>query len=166
MGRHVGRKGRLWTAPAVLCAALTLSACGIGRFETASPTLSGTPAKPNRTVAHTPALRGWDMAEMSACGIRFGKALQLTNVLRDCPKDLRIGRCYLPVSDPHALLKPENFPAISDLYHHWLDVAAEHLDAGWQYTMHLPRRRARLRIASSGATRGDRIGSTICSSAT
>jgi len=55
MGRHVGRKGRLWVAPAVLCAALTLSACGIGRFETASPTLSGTPAKPNRTVAHTPA---------------------------------------------------------------------------------------------------------------
>src|SRR5437764_12396799 len=55
MGRHVGRKGRLWAAPAVLCAALTLSACGIGRFETASPTLSGTPAKPNRTVAQTPA---------------------------------------------------------------------------------------------------------------
>src|SRR5216684_2315673 len=56
MGRHVGRKGRLWVAPAVLCAALTLSACGnIGRFETSGPTLSGTPAKPNRTVAHTPA---------------------------------------------------------------------------------------------------------------
>ncbi|MFC5864042.1 phytoene/squalene synthase family protein [Acidicapsa dinghuensis] len=29
-------------------------------------------------------------------GIRFGKALQYTNVLRDCGKDLRIGRCYLP----------------------------------------------------------------------
>jgi len=48
------------------------------------------------TVAHTPALRGWDVAEMSACGVRFGKALQLTNVLRDCPRDLRIGRCYFP----------------------------------------------------------------------
>ena len=29
-------------------------------------------------------------------GIRFGKALQMTNILRDCGKDLRIGRCYLP----------------------------------------------------------------------
>ena len=45
----------LLAAPAVLCAALTLSACGnLGRFETAAPSLSA-PAKPNRTVAQTPA---------------------------------------------------------------------------------------------------------------
>src|SRR6266478_1488246 len=29
-------------------------------------------------------------------GIRFGKGLQLVNVLRDLPADLRQGRCYLP----------------------------------------------------------------------
>src|SRR5262245_43653326 len=51
------RRGRsLWAAPALLCAAATLSACGdMGRFTTPGPTLSGTPAKPNRTVAQTPA---------------------------------------------------------------------------------------------------------------
>jgi farnesyl-diphosphate farnesyltransferase len=29
-------------------------------------------------------------------GIRFGKGLQLVNILRDVPEDLRKGRCYLP----------------------------------------------------------------------
>ncbi|MCI0440036.1 MAG: squalene/phytoene synthase family protein, partial [Chloroflexi bacterium] len=51
------------------------------------------------TMAHTPSLRRWDAARMSEVGVRFGKALQLTNVLRDVPKDLRIGRCYLPQSE-------------------------------------------------------------------
>ena len=52
--RRNGR--RLWAAPALLCAALALSACGdMSRFETASPSPSAAPAKPNRTVAQTPA---------------------------------------------------------------------------------------------------------------
>ena len=29
-------------------------------------------------------------------GVRFGKALQMTNILRDIPEDLRFGRCYIP----------------------------------------------------------------------
>ena len=33
---------------------------------------------------------------MADLGVRFGKALQMTNVLRDVPTDLRIGRCYIP----------------------------------------------------------------------
>ena len=40
-------------------------------------------------------------------GIRFGKSLQMINILRDIPEDLRFGRCYIP---EHALsrynLKP------------------------------------------------------------
>jgi len=56
-GRGEGITGRsLSAAAALLCAALTLSACGnIGRLETASPSSSAAPAKPNRTVAQTPA---------------------------------------------------------------------------------------------------------------
>jgi farnesyl-diphosphate farnesyltransferase len=49
------------------------------------------------TRAYTPALKEWDETEMGRLGIGFGKALQYTNVLRDCPRDLRIGRCYLPL---------------------------------------------------------------------
>ncbi|WP_258403328.1 squalene/phytoene synthase family protein, partial [Burkholderia multivorans] len=48
------------------------------------------------TAMHTRAARGWDVPAMRERGIRFGKALQMTNILRDCAKDLRIGRCYLP----------------------------------------------------------------------
>src|SRR5262245_45831714 len=54
--QQIGRQRRsLWAAPALLCAAVSLSACGdIGRFQTPGPTLSS-PAKPSRTVAQTPA---------------------------------------------------------------------------------------------------------------
>jgi len=52
--RERGTSRRLWAASALLCAAFALAACGdIGRFQTASPAAS--PAKPNRTVAQTPA---------------------------------------------------------------------------------------------------------------
>ncbi|HEY8991731.1 MAG TPA: squalene/phytoene synthase family protein, partial [Luteolibacter sp.] len=33
-------------------------------------------------------------------GIAYGKGLQLVNILRDLPRDLAAGRCYLPVTDP------------------------------------------------------------------
>lgn len=32
-------------------------------------------------------------------GIAYGEGLQLVNILRDLPEDLKTGRCYLPVSD-------------------------------------------------------------------
>lgn len=56
-GPQPGRKGRsLWAAPALVCAAVGLASCGdISRFQTPGPTLSSGPAKPNRTVAQTPA---------------------------------------------------------------------------------------------------------------
>jgi predicted small lipoprotein YifL len=47
---------RLLAAPALLCAAFTLAACGnMGRFEAAAPASTTSPVKPNRTVAQTPA---------------------------------------------------------------------------------------------------------------
>ncbi len=98
-------------------------------------------------VAHLPALRDWNVDEMCRLGVRFGKGLQLVNVLRDIPKDLRIGRCYLRVEDPRALLDPKKFEAIRALYNRWLDTALDHLDAGWQYTMKIPRSETRLRLA-------------------
>ncbi len=53
--RDRGTGRRLWAAGALLCAVLTLSACGgIDRFTTAAPS-PGNPAKPARTVAQTPA---------------------------------------------------------------------------------------------------------------
>ena len=47
-------------------------------------------------VTHRKRLGDWALREMSEEAVSFGKALQLTNVLRDVPGDLANGRCYLP----------------------------------------------------------------------
>ena len=105
-------------------------------------------------VAHRPRLARWDLSRMRALGIRFGKALQLTNVLRDVPRDLRQGRCYLPRQDlarwglePHELLDPGRAAAARPLLGEWLHTALDHYEAAWQYTFAIPRREARMRLA-------------------
>ena len=84
---------------------------------------------------------------MLAMGIRFGKGLQLTNILRDMPADLRRGRCYIPQEmlnevslRPADLLKPDALPQLRPVLTRLLRVALEHLDQGWLYTMAIPRR--------------------------
>ncbi len=95
-----------------------------------------------------------DDAWLLAQGIRFGKGLQLVNILRDLPADLRRGRCYLPAErlaevglQPVDLLEPASEPRLRPLYHGWLDTAQAHLAAGWAYTCALPRRQFRVRLA-------------------
>jgi farnesyl-diphosphate farnesyltransferase len=105
-------------------------------------------------VAHRPRLARWDLSRMRALGTRFGKGLQLTNVLRDVPRDLRQGRCYLPRQDlarwglePHDLLDPGRAAAARPLLGEWLHTALDHYEAAWQYTFAIPRREARMRLA-------------------
>ena len=87
-------------------------------------------------------------------GIRFGKGLQLVNILRDMPKDLRAGRCYLPRLaldqiglKPVDLLDPASEGRLRPLYDSWRLRAEEHLAAGWRYTCTLPHPHWRLRLA-------------------
>jgi farnesyl-diphosphate farnesyltransferase len=87
-------------------------------------------------------------------GVRFGKGLQLVNILRDIPRDLRKGRCYLPRQSltaaglsPADLLAPDNLARFRPLYDQWLAQAESHLAAGWDYTNALPRGQFRLRLA-------------------
>jgi farnesyl-diphosphate farnesyltransferase len=105
-------------------------------------------------VAHRSRLRHWDPVKMSALGVRFGKGLQLTNVLRDIPRDLRQGRCYLPSRDlallglePRDLLDPAAGRALRPLLVELLNVALDHYEAGWQYTFAIPRAETRMRLA-------------------
>jgi farnesyl-diphosphate farnesyltransferase len=95
-----------------------------------------------------------DDAALLANGVRFGKGLQLVNILRDVPADLRKGRCYLPKQSlseigltPADLLQPANEPRLRPLYNRYLDFAEAHLAAGWNYTNSLPRRAMRVRLA-------------------
>lgn len=87
-------------------------------------------------------------------GIRFGKGLQLVNILRDLPADLRKGRCYVPSAalrevglTPDSLLVPQNETRFRPVYNALLDQAESHLAAGWDYTNTLPRNQIRLRLA-------------------
>jgi farnesyl-diphosphate farnesyltransferase len=86
-------------------------------------------------------------------GVRFGKGLQLVNILRDLPRDLRQGRCYVPRQvlataglTPSDLLSPENRARFQPLYETLLDRAEAHLAAGWDYTNTLPFGQFRLRL--------------------
>jgi len=105
-------------------------------------------------AAHRPRLRGWDLPTMRQLGARFGKALQLTNVLRDVPRDLRQGRCYLPREglarlglSPGDLLSPAAAPAARPLLVELLHTALGHYEAGWRYTFTVPAAEPRLRLA-------------------
>src|SRR5947209_9221272 len=87
-------------------------------------------------------------------GIRFGKGLQLVNILRDIPADLATGRCYLPSPalqivglSPQDLLNRENEPKLRPVYNKWVETAEAHLKVAWQYVMDLPRSWWRLRLA-------------------
>ena len=87
-------------------------------------------------------------------GIRFGKALQMINILRDIPEDLRFGRCYIPEQDlskhgltPEDLLDPENINKFRPLYDEYLDLTNEHLDEAIDYIKMLPETQFRLKAS-------------------
>ena len=87
-------------------------------------------------------------------GIRFGKALQMINILRDIPEDLRFGRCYIP-SDalarydltPNDLLDDGNIDKFRPLYNEYLDLANGHFDAAVEYIRMLPEGQFRLKAS-------------------
>ena len=93
---------------------------------------------------------------MSKLGVRFGKALQMVNVLRDVPRDLGIGRCYIPDRDADAggsdcrglagqgklgCRTPHDCQS-------GIEIALGHVDAAEEYVLAIPRRCLRLRLAA------------------
>jgi farnesyl-diphosphate farnesyltransferase len=95
-----------------------------------------------------------DEASLLRRGVQFGQGLQLVNILRDLPADLRKGRCYLPADElagvglrPADLLQPAVEPRLRPAYDVWLDRAEGWLGAGWVYTNALPWRQVRVRLA-------------------
>jgi farnesyl-diphosphate farnesyltransferase len=97
-----------------------------------------------------------DDDKMIRDGIRFGKGLQLVNILRDLHKDLQLGRCYLPKEQldllglsPGQLLEPSSMERLYPLYLSYLDKAEAYLSDGWRYTTSIPARFVRIRLACS-----------------
>ena len=95
--------------------------------------------------------------ELLCAGVRFGKGLQLLNILRDLSDDLRQGRCYLPQDalrqsglSPKNLAIPsadETRQKIAPLFQRYAQKANQLLMDGWEYTNQLPRRWVRVRLA-------------------
>src|ERR1039457_298389 len=108
-----------------------------------------------------------DEKQFLADGIRFGKGLQLVNILRDLPADLKNGRCYLPLEkltpaelSPENLLRAETGKTFLSLFHAHLDLAEAHLAAGWRYTNALPFGQFRVRLGCGWPILlgGERVG--------
>lgn len=104
--------------------------------------------------AHSPEMARWDVTEMSVMGVRFGKGLQLTNIVKDIARDLRNGRCYVPEPllqeaglQPADLLNEDSLPKFRPVLNRLIRLAVEHLDEGWKYTMAIPASEIRQRLA-------------------
>ena len=104
--------------------------------------------------AHRTALASWKVREMSEIGVRFGKGLQLTNIVKDVAHDLQKGRCYVPSPmlaeaglKPRDLLNQENLSRFRPVLSKLVRMATEHLDQGWMYAMSIPRYETRLRLS-------------------
>jgi len=109
------------------------------------------------SLDHIASLHHWNAEEMLARAVRFGKGLQLTNILRDLAQDLQIGRCYLPRTDLVAVgVEPEHLrgagrrealKTIRPLLNELLETTLSHYQEGWVYTQAIPRREWQLRLA-------------------
>lgn len=104
--------------------------------------------------AYRRGLRSWNVRSMSEVGVRFGKGLQLTNVIKDLAHDLQRGRCYVPEPmlveeglTPRDLLDQQNLARFRPVLNKLIRKAVDHLDQGWLYTMAIPRYETRLRLS-------------------
>ncbi len=89
---------------------------------------------------HVPNYARVGNAEMERLGINFGKGLQLVNILRDLPADLREGRCYLPREEVG-----DDRKDMHKSFDRWMKTAHEHLADGFVYIQNV--RPWRLRYA-------------------
>jgi farnesyl-diphosphate farnesyltransferase len=105
-------------------------------------------------AAHVRQLQRLDLDHMRELGIRFGKGLQLTNILKDIGPDLRLGRCYLPETylqasqlDVFDLRQPGAQERMQPILHRLVRDTLDHLDQAREYIGQLPRRSVRLRLS-------------------
>ena len=87
-------------------------------------------------------------------GQQVGDALQIVNILRDLPTDIRQGRCYFPLTDleqhqlkPTDLRKPEKSAAFKPIEQKWICWGKQNLAQAVPYYRALPKRAWRIRAA-------------------
>lgn len=107
-------------------------------------------------MGHSRSLGHWDRREQSRLGIAYGKGLQMVNILRDAASDLRDGRCYIPEEwlaetglRPGDLLQPANSLFARRALVRGIRLALDHFESAEAYLLSVPRRCARLRLATA-----------------
>lgn len=87
-------------------------------------------------------------------GQQIGDALQMVNILRDLPKDVRNGRCYFPQTDlekkalkPAHLLETANSAKFNSIKEKWITWGKNNLSVGTDYYMALPKKAWQVRAA-------------------
>jgi farnesyl-diphosphate farnesyltransferase len=105
-------------------------------------------------LRHLSTPKDLDRVRLIENSVRFGKGLQLVNILRDLSADLLKGRCYIPQQSlaannlrPVDLLNPATIEKVRPQYDTYLAQAEQHLAAGWTYTNTLPYTWVRVRLA-------------------
>jgi len=93
-------------------------------------------------------------AQLFENAVLFGKALQLINILRDLPEDLRAGRCYIPATvlsehnlKPTDLLEQKTMDRFQPIYNSYLNKTVDYFEAAASYIDMLPFSQFRMRGA-------------------
>ena len=87
-------------------------------------------------------------------GQHIGDALQIVNILRDLPRDLRHGRCYIPQEDlekekltTRDLMFTKNSIRFAPIKKYWIHLGREKLEQAFDFYAAIPKRQCRLRAA-------------------
>lgn len=99
-------------------------------------------------------LNGKEDTEFVENARKIGKALQITNILRDIPADVKIGRSYLPLTDlskhdlmPQDLLDKKNYRKLRPVIYKWIAWGMENLNAAPAFLSKIPKYRFANRAA-------------------
>jgi len=76
--------------------------------------------------------------ELKEVGCHYGKGLQLINILRDLPTDIKNGRCYIPDVDM------EDSEAVMNAAKEWRIKARKYLEEGLTYSSKLRQKRVKI----------------------
>ncbi|RYZ43596.1 MAG: squalene/phytoene synthase family protein [Myxococcaceae bacterium] len=103
-------------------------------------------------IDHSPAVAA-RQARLEPRALAFGRALQLTNILKDVRDDLDRGICWLPRDrmaahglEPATLALPAHRARAVALMHELVAVARRELDVALEYTLTLPTEEPGLRL--------------------
>lgn len=94
------------------------------------------------------------LQELCTLARRYGKGLQLTNILKDLGKDLSMGRCYIPnILLEECRVNTRSLPSVEGVHETRQLIAPlvwqtlEHLDGAYHYVCQLPRQAVRTRLS-------------------